>query len=150
MKSVQWFYVIAVFFSVAWVPARAQVTTLQCNGTAYYPQAATGSRIPPASSVGFSGTFVIDTAKGVFSGDLLSSTAIAGFPMHEVEITEVKASSVGGKKTFMASSGAFHALHVWVDRNTGKVVLFEFPEGGRSAFTGFSLNADCKVARPLF
>lgn len=130
--------------------AIAQVTTLQCNGTAYYPEVATGSGIRSGSSVGYSGTLTIDTAKGVFSGELFIATALAGFPSYEVEITEVKPNYFGGKKLFRARGGAVHALNVSVDRTTGKVVLFEFPEGGTSSFTGFSLNADCKVARPLF
>lgn len=98
----------------------------------------------------YSGTVTIDSARGVFSGDLFSATAIAGFPMYEVEITEVKPNLLAGKKAFTARNGDLHALNVSVDRNTGKLALFEFPEGGKTSFTGFLLTADCKVARPLF
>lgn len=141
---------ITVILALACVSAFAQVTTLQCSGTAHFPQVLPGSVIPAGTSMAYSGTVTIDSTKGVFSGDLFSATAIAGFPMHEVEITEVKTNDIGGKRGFTSRSGAAHALNVSIDRNTGKLALYEFPEGGRTAFSGFSLMADCRVARPLF
>lgn len=130
--------------------AIGQVVTLQCAGTAHFPQVSIGSAVPPGTSMSYSGTVNIDPGKGVFSGDLFSATAIAGFPIWEVEITEFKPNQLLGKKTFTTRNGATHALNVSIDRNTGKLAFYEFPLDGRASFTGFLLTADCKVARPLF